>query len=255
MNKELNTMRKTMKLSFCVAITVILAIGCVSCKKSDNHPPSEVTNLKISNGTTGVSLTWNDPTDEDLAKVEISYTINSEYLNLEVFKGIQSAAINNLVSGSEYSFTVRTIDNNGNKSIGIMIAGNPDYRNDYTGDYRFNNFYHFREAGSSGDSTSNSVIDYNGTIEKYQTDQLKIIFAPDYIEPYILQTLWPLHNAVYGLIYPTIDHSSEILSYPNLHYSFNGSFAGKDSINFYIAETTHWGEESYTVFGKRINIK
>jgi hypothetical protein len=231
--------------------------GLFSCEKGVyNISPSEVSNLKILNGASNITLTWNDPTKEDYSKVEISW--NSQYGNLSmaILKGVQSAEIKNLVSGKEYIFTVKTVDNNGNKSRGITIIGNPDHRNLYVGNYKFKNFNHLLVLLSvipPKDTIINDTVDYNGTIEKYEIDKLKIVYAPDYKEPDFTYEAFPMRGYVYGLIYPTVNYEG-ILSYPGIpsRYIFSGNFIGKDSITFSFFHYDHFGSESYQMYGKRL---
>lgn len=243
-----------------MSIYFLMLNGFFSCKKSvDNISPSEVSNLKIINGVSDVRLTWNDPIEADYSKVEISWNSPDGNFSMQIPKGVQSAGILNLISRVVYSFTVKTIDTNGNKSGGIKIIGNPDYRNTYIGNYKFKNFNHLLLLLSifpPKDTTINDTVDYNGVIEKYEVDKLKIIYAPDYIEPDLTYESFPMRYYVYGLLYPTVSNGG-ILSYPGMpeRYRFRGNFIGEDSINFSFSHSTHSGDESYEMFGKKINKK
>jgi len=240
-----------------ISISFLILNGLFSCKKSvDNISPSEVSNLKIINGDSNVKLSWNDPTEEDYSKVEICWNSPNGNLSMEILKGVQSAEIRNLVSGTEYSFTVKTVDNNGNQSSGIKIIGNPDYRNLYVGNYIFMNFNHLQVLMSvipPKDTIINDTVDYNGTIERYEIEKLKIVYAPDYKEPDFTYEAFPMRGYVYGLIYPTVSNEG-ILSYPGIpsRYIFSGKFIGKDSITFSFFHYDHFGSESYQMYGKRL---
>jgi hypothetical protein len=87
----------------------------------DLTPPAEVTNLKVTQGDSKVTLTWTDPTTSDYQKAVITYLSET----IEVAKGLQTKEITNLANGTLYNFVVKTIDTNGNNSNGSAINGTP----------------------------------------------------------------------------------------------------------------------------------
>ena len=106
---------------------------------SDKTPPAEVENLQAEALAGAIRLTWQDPADEDLWGIEI--TSQQDIVSrsvaplpknaILVAKGEQSRKISNLTVGQSYTFTVKAIDNAGNKSAGISttavtpLAGEP----------------------------------------------------------------------------------------------------------------------------------
>ena len=106
---------------------------------SDKTPPAEVGNLQAEALAGAIRVTWTDPADEDLWGIEI--TSQQEIVTrsiapipenaIFVAKGQQSRKISNLTVGQSYTFTVKAIDNAGNKSAGIKttavtpVAGEP----------------------------------------------------------------------------------------------------------------------------------
>lgn len=251
-------MKITIKLITILSISLVLAIGIVSCKKSDS-PPSEISNLKLIEGSYDITIEWDDPKDEDFSKVEISCLPGVVSLPLTITKGIQSVKIQNLITGVVYNFTIKTIDSKGNKSTGIKISGRPDFRNAFVGDYQFKNFNHILYVdilNPQNNITVNDTVVYVGTIEKFEATKLKIIYAPNYIEPKIEHESFPMRTSIYGLIYPTVTYPG-IMSYPEIpsRYIFTGKFTGADSITFSFSHGDHFGDESYRMFGKKINIK
>ncbi|MFA6402442.1 MAG: DUF4959 domain-containing protein [Salinivirgaceae bacterium] len=109
-----------------IVLLGIVLIFLFSCKKEtsdppDTLPPDEVTNLTAIEGNGKITMTWTDPADVDFQKVEITYLSNT----IEVNKGVQTNEIIGLTNGTSYSFTVKTIDNSGNKSSGLQISSTP----------------------------------------------------------------------------------------------------------------------------------
>ncbi len=104
---------------------IVIAFLFSSCGKDDEPvdktPPGEVTNLNAISGDQQILLSWVDPLDEDFEKIEISYLTNIT----EVNKGVQSKVISGLTNGTSYTFAIKTIDFNGNKSNGSQISSTP----------------------------------------------------------------------------------------------------------------------------------
>lgn len=108
-------------------VTKALWIACIlfssACsddsdsEESDTIPPAEVSNLNGISGDGQIILNWTDPTDEDFDLVEITYATGENLL--QVRKGEQTVIVGNLINGTPYTFTLRTVDTNGNKSDGI----------------------------------------------------------------------------------------------------------------------------------------
>lgn len=104
-------------LPFALVLCFFVACGDDNPDNSDAIPPAEVTNLNGVPGDGQVTLNWTDPTDSDFDKVEITYTPNNT--TIEVAKGEQSVIVSGLANGTAYTFTVKTIDESGNKSNGV----------------------------------------------------------------------------------------------------------------------------------------
>ncbi len=86
----------------------------------DTTPPAEVTDAVATAGNGQVTLSWEDPSDDDFNKVEIT-TLPGNTVT-EVGKGGETAVISDLANGAEYTFTIRTMDVNGNASDGIAVG-------------------------------------------------------------------------------------------------------------------------------------
>src|SRR5574344_1135078 len=95
----------------------------------DTTPPANVTNLTATNKDAAVLLTWTDAADSDIYGYEVSWNgtgaINRAALtaistgSMIVAQGAGGCYISNLVNGTSYTFTVKSVDTSGNKSTGV----------------------------------------------------------------------------------------------------------------------------------------
>ncbi len=101
---------------------------------SDMSPPAEVTGLQSVATAGRIGLSWNDPKDEDLFGIEITYKESSamtrslakmEEKSVFAAPGLQYIEVPNLANGTEYTFTVKTMDTSGNKSAGVTEKATP----------------------------------------------------------------------------------------------------------------------------------
>jgi hypothetical protein len=74
-----------------------------------------------------VTLTWVDPTDTDFGHVEITFTptVTGITQPVTVPKGTMNNKISGLPNYVTYTFTLKTVDNSGNKSNGINSLAEP----------------------------------------------------------------------------------------------------------------------------------
>ncbi len=111
-----------------LGLTALLLIGFIGCKQNvetnDTTAPADITNLEAVAGETKLSLTWTNPTDEDLYQVEITANPaegslkNAVYLTAEAGKS-GTFTVEGLKNATEYSFTVKAVDKSLNKSSGV----------------------------------------------------------------------------------------------------------------------------------------
>ncbi|TLX70373.1 DUF4959 domain-containing protein [Labilibacter sediminis] len=95
-------------------------------KPQDNTPPEEVTNLIATAGDSKVILEWNEPSDEDFAQVQITFEPKNDLVQpIPLSPGFPSKEIQGLINGTEYTFTVKTVDKNANKSVGSIVKETP----------------------------------------------------------------------------------------------------------------------------------
>ena len=119
---------------------LLIVLGSVSCKQEteptpvDTTAPANVTNLVATAKDTRVLLTWTDATDDDIFGYEVSYTGTNtnnravsamEKSTLFVAQGSGGTYVSGLANGTEYTFTVKTMDTSGNKSEGVTASATP----------------------------------------------------------------------------------------------------------------------------------
>lgn len=100
---------------------------------SDKIAPADVTELTAINKDASVLLTWTDATDEDIYGYEVTWNKNApinrsaamESNSMMVAPGAKGCYISNLTNGTEYTFTVKTVDTSGNKSAGVTKTITP----------------------------------------------------------------------------------------------------------------------------------
>src|SRR5574344_1057171 len=102
----------------------------------DTTPPANVTNLTATNKDAAVLLTWTDAADSDIYGYEVSWNgtgaINRAALtaistgSMIVAQGAGGCYISNLVNGTSYTFTVKSVDTSGNKSAGVTKTITPE---------------------------------------------------------------------------------------------------------------------------------
>ena len=109
-------------------IASMIFMGCSSeVETSDKTAPADVTDLTATNKGASVLLTWTDATDEDIYGYEVTWNNNApinrsaamESNSIMVAPGAKGCYISNLTNGTEYAFTVKTVDTSGNKSAGV----------------------------------------------------------------------------------------------------------------------------------------
>ena len=104
-------------------------------KKADEIAPANVTELTAHAKDTRILLTWKDAADSDVYGYEVSYS-GTNPINRVVLPALDITSmmvppkaggtyINGLTNGTEYTFTVKTVDTSGNKSEGVTVKGTP----------------------------------------------------------------------------------------------------------------------------------
>ncbi|MCB0823304.1 MAG: fibronectin type III domain-containing protein [Bacteroidales bacterium] len=111
----------SLHLTLIILLLIFIVASCYKEGINDHFPPSEVNYLASTPGNGFIKLTWEDPLDEDFAEVEISY--KSQFVRIP--KGIEQYEIQNLENGTDYRFTVKTLDVSGNISRGRHAHNSP----------------------------------------------------------------------------------------------------------------------------------
>lgn len=137
-------MKKLLKLATLILGMALLSVFA-SCngevvikevdKKADETAPSSVTNLTATAKDSRVLLTWTDAVDSDIYGYEVSCSgtnaINRVVLpaldstSMMVPQGAGGTYVSGLTNGTEYTFTVKTVDTSGNKSAGVTVKAAP----------------------------------------------------------------------------------------------------------------------------------
>ena len=137
-------MKKKHRL-FAVLAATALALTAFGCKtdteteyvdkKADETAPANVTDLAAQEKDSRVLLTWTDAKDEDVYGYEVTYSgtnpINRVVLpaldskTMMAGKGAGGCYVSGLENGTEYTFTVKTVDTSGNKSEGVTVKATP----------------------------------------------------------------------------------------------------------------------------------
>ena len=110
-------------------------VAATSKYSSDTTAPASVTNLVASAKDKSVLLTWTDAvdTDNDIYGYEVSWTSDNasravtalEANSMVVAQGVCGAIVQNLTNGTEYTFTVKTLDTSFNKSAEATATATP----------------------------------------------------------------------------------------------------------------------------------
>ena len=130
-------MRKSFKwiLAIFVIASVFCGVGCKPEVESDKTAPADVTNFFAENKDSSVLLTWVDAEDKDVYGYEITWdgsvsnnrSAAMEKNSMMVAPGLEMCYINNLINGNKYTFTIKTVDTSGNKSLGVSVSIIPEY--------------------------------------------------------------------------------------------------------------------------------
>lgn len=89
---------------------------------TDKTPPSNVTGLSALNRGGAIQLVWTDAADSDTYGYEVSY---GEKAFAVILQGRGNCYVSDLVNGTEYTFTVKSVDKTGNKSEGVSVKATP----------------------------------------------------------------------------------------------------------------------------------
>jgi len=96
------------------------AVKFVTKQVVDVTPPGNVTNLKLtSSDSRSASFAWTNPKDADFVKTNIY--VNGQFIG-SVGKSTTNVTINGLAQNTNYTVTLKTVDQVGNESSGTKIS-------------------------------------------------------------------------------------------------------------------------------------
>ena len=103
-------------------VTFLIFAGCKCRNLTVSSSSSDVIDLNAVSSMETVTLSWTDPEDEDLDKIEITWTPEEGVAQpVTVPAGEKMVVITELSFGTPYDFTVRTVDTRDDKSPGKSI--------------------------------------------------------------------------------------------------------------------------------------
>lgn len=112
------------KKSFLLLFSVILILSISAC---GDDGVAEVSNLTAVSSDGQITLRWTNPSDDEFCYVEILIgtegTANNKITGLVVNPA--GTIVDGLVNGTEYTFTLKIVDNDNNKSGGASISKTP----------------------------------------------------------------------------------------------------------------------------------
>lgn len=132
--------RKTYMIKFSRVImtcgiftSIFLYASCALFSEPDTEPPAEVQNIVAVAKDSLIILSWIEPSNSDFEYVEVTVT-GSDIKKVEI--GYTTLPVNGLTNGTEYTFTLRTVDDKDNKSVGTSIKATP--QNEFYVYYKLN---------------------------------------------------------------------------------------------------------------------
>jgi len=91
----------------------------------DATPPADVIGATATSGDGKLTLTWTDPADADVQRIQIIGQSGIALDNVYVGKGVGRYVIDGLVNGTTYQFALKAVDKAGNASTGVTVQGTP----------------------------------------------------------------------------------------------------------------------------------
>lgn len=111
------------------ALAAVVLVGCPSAGagggtgNNDETAPAALSAVATSASGGQVTITWTDPPDADLDRVEITWTpSDGEAQPVTVAPGAESRTVTGLNSRKTYWFTLRAVDAAGNASVDVTVS-------------------------------------------------------------------------------------------------------------------------------------
>lgn len=119
MEENMKKIGKILFLMFEVSLT-LFALSC-DRETKDRQAPAEVSGFTLEAKDSQAVLTWTNPDDKDFAGTKLSMTPAAGNLTEEKIleTSVTTFTVSGLTTGSTYTFTIKTFDQNGNESGGV----------------------------------------------------------------------------------------------------------------------------------------
>ncbi len=124
------TMKKRIFICLLFFLAELSAFFFINCGPSndnnekDSMPPNEVIGLIAKQQDGKITLTWIDPQDSDLDHIEVGYTPGDAGITM-VDRGARTYTVTGLSNNTTYTFTVKSVDQEGKRSSGCMVNATP----------------------------------------------------------------------------------------------------------------------------------
>jgi len=105
------------------SLPILLVISISACEK-DTTPPGMISNLTAEVADGQVTLSWTEPLDPDLNRVEITQDPPAKQYSQS--SGDNGITITELTNGTSYEFTVVAVDEEGNRSNPAYVSAVPN---------------------------------------------------------------------------------------------------------------------------------
>ncbi len=111
-------------------LSVLALAGCAQVVGFfDNTPPADVTEVATDPLDEAVELTWQNPDDDDFAGLRIARDGAEDVVLAPSETGY---VVEGLLNGTNYTFTIHTVDEVGNISAGVSTGATPREKTPYT---------------------------------------------------------------------------------------------------------------------------
>lgn len=87
----------------------------------DEIPPADASDFAATGGDRSVVLTWEDAADDDIAWYEITWSPGGAAATI-VAADAETFTATNLSAGTNFTFTIKTVDTSGNRSDGVTAT-------------------------------------------------------------------------------------------------------------------------------------
>jgi hypothetical protein len=107
---------------------LLMLFSLISCddEKDDTSAPGVVQNLKFVSGYGMITLTWENPTDEDFRYTDIRYKIKDKEYSNKVSSFADSVTIMGFPAKGDYTFNITTVDKSDNRSSVVDFTATSD---------------------------------------------------------------------------------------------------------------------------------